>query len=96
VDTPALVLIAPVPLTPATAVVQVLFEYSVKLTDPVGATLVVPTKVAVSLTGVIATPAVPVAGLAWVVIVGAALPTTICSLLAPHVVVKPVLLASPT
>jgi hypothetical protein len=95
VETPALVLMAPLPLTPATAVVHVLFEYNVKLTDPVGAAFVVPAKVAVSLTGVIATPAVPVVGLVWVVIVGAALPTTICSLPSPQPVVKPTLFASP-
>ncbi len=72
---------------------QLTSEYSVKLTDPVGATLVVPTNVAVSLTGVIATPAVPDVGLAWVVIVGVALLTTIRSLLQRLLV--PLLLPSP-
>ena len=89
-------LIAPVPLTPVTAVVHVLFEYSVKVTDPVGgATDVVPANVAASLTGLIATPAVPVVGVVEVLIVGDALPMTICSLVPPHAVVNPLLFVSP-
>ena len=72
---------------------QVLFEYKVKVTAPVGATP--PESEAVSLTGVIATPSVPVCGLAAVLIVGDALPTAICSLVPPQPVAMPVLLVSP-
>ena len=72
-------LICPVPLTPVTAVVQVLFEYKAKATEPVGATEVVPANVAVSLAGLIAIPTVPVTGDATVVIVGEALATLIGS-----------------
>ena len=65
------------------------------VTLPVGAAAPVLENVAVSLTGAIAWPAVPVAGDATVVIVGDALPTVMCSLLSPHVVVNFVLFESP-
>lgn len=91
-DTPAVVLIDPVPLTPATAVVHPASEYTAKLTEPVGGTVLVPTKVAASLT-VRLCPAVPAAGFAVVVIVGEALPTTRCSLV--QRLLAPLLLVSP-
>lgn len=67
VDTPAVVLIVPLPLTLGT-VLQVLSLYRAKLTDPLGAVPVVPENVAVSLRLGMSTPTVPVAGLACVVI----------------------------
>jgi hypothetical protein len=67
----------------------------VKTTEPVGGTDVVFAKVAVSDTGSIGTVAVPLSGAACVVIVGDAEFTVSCSLLSPHDVVKPLLLASP-
>jgi hypothetical protein len=82
------VLIVPLPLAAGTArTVQAVSESSVKLTLPVGAAAPVAEKVAVSLRLGMFTPAVPV--------LGDALPTLICSVVAPQVVVKPLLLLSP-
>ena len=97
VETPAVVVMVPLPLTPATAELaeHVLLEYKVKLTDPVGAAAPVELNVAVSLTGLIVVPAVPVAGAATVVIFGDAFPTEICSFESPHPVVNALLFPSP-
>src|SRR5580700_486267 len=84
-------LISPLPLTPVTAVVHVEFVYRMKVTDPVG--VAPPLRVAVSFTGVIATPAVPVCGAAIVAIAGDALPTVSGSLL--QLLSVAALLASP-
>src|SRR5487761_1513469 len=93
VETPALVVIDPVPVATA-APVQVALAYRVKVTTPVGATEVVLVKVAVSVTAM-GTPAVPVTGLATVVILGVAWPMASCSWASPHPVVNAALLASP-
>ena len=96
VVTPPDVPIVPDPEAAGTAaVVQVAFEYRVKLTEPVGAAAPVAEKVAVSDRLAIVVPAVPVDGEATVEIVGDALPTEICSFESPQVVVNPLLLASP-
>jgi hypothetical protein len=87
-------MIGALPDTPETAMVHFESEYSVKVTDPVGAAAPVVENVAVSDT-VILVPNVPSVGFAIVVIVGEAGPTTISSLASPHLVVDALLLASP-
>jgi hypothetical protein len=85
--------IVPLPDTPV-GFWQVLSEYNVKVTKPVGAVEVVLWSVAVSPT-VEGVPTVMNVGDACVVMLGLALMTVSCSLAAPQVVVKPLLLASP-
>jgi hypothetical protein len=91
------VLIVPGPLTPATADPgeHLESENSVKVTDPVGGTVVVAANVAVSDKPAIATPAVPDDGDADVEIDGDAFATDTSSFGAPHLAVNPLLFASP-
>ena len=94
--TPAVVEMVPEPEAAGTAaVVHAASEYKVKLTLPVGTAAPVTEKVAVSERFEMFTPAVPVEGLATVVIVGEALPTAICSFESPHLVLNPLLFESP-
>ena len=95
VDVPPLVLMPPLPLTPATATVHDASLYSVNVTLPVGAAAPVEENVAVSPTVTVVPATITVVGLACVVMLGDALLTVMCSLLSPHLVVKPLLLPSP-
>jgi hypothetical protein len=83
---------APLPLMPMTVLEQLESLYNVKVTLPVG--LYAPLRVALS-PNVLLVPTMPVAGLALVVILGLVMPTTICSLASPQLVVKGALLVSP-